>query len=148
MSMFQRMFGRRRSPGDGSSSPAVEATEEQPEVNNDGFVVVGDDSNQDGAAFGPPPGYSLGGAAAFLPYNIDPTATPRSEPQSAIDGVPFKLGSKIILEGSIQVVDLTSAAEMIEKINMFNWDDYEYDFQLERSILQEFTTTEHENFVE
>ncbi|XP_068247362.1 uncharacterized protein [Palaemon carinicauda] len=146
MSMFSRMFGRRRSPAeDEAPNPAVEATEEQPdEVNNDGFCLIGDTS-QNGAVFGPPPGYTLGGAAAFLPYNISPTPTTRSEPQSAIDDVPFKLGSKIILEGSIQYIDLSSTAGMIEKINMFNWDDYEYDFQLERSILQEFNTTEHEN---
>ena len=42
--MFQRMFGRRRSPVEGESGPvsAVEATEERPdEINCDGFIVLG-----------------------------------------------------------------------------------------------------------
>lgn len=64
------------------------------------------------------------------------------EVQSAVDGIPFKLGSNVLLEREAQSYDISSALQMISKINSFNWDEYEYSFELERSILKEFDSTE------
>ncbi|XP_045625197.1 uncharacterized protein [Procambarus clarkii] len=148
--MFQRMFGRRRSPVTVQSpaDPGIEAAEEKAEiVNSDGFIVV--DNTSISSIYDPPPGYTVGGANAFLPYGIDPKASESSlqrstsvEVQSAIDGIPFKLGPKVLLEGHVQSHDISFVTHMLSKINSFNLDDYEYNFELERSILQEFNSTE------
>ncbi|KAG7156470.1 uncharacterized protein LOC121853702 [Homarus americanus] len=150
--MFNRMFGRRKSPviGESPTDPGIEAIEEKcDDATCDGFIVLDDTSSQS-TIYDPPPGYTVGGASAFLPYGIDPrkesansTQRPAScDIQTAIDGVPFKLSSYVLLDKDVQSIDISSVAQMIGKINSFNWDNYEYSFELERSILQEFTSTE------
>lgn len=153
--MFHRMFGRRKSPVNEEEEPvdAVEATEEKPEnVTNDGFVML-DDSSGLNNGYGPPPGYTVGGANAFLPYGTEPPridgGTQRSvsiEGMTAIDGIPFKFGSNVLLEDMVVCPSSTaSVEEMMSKIKSFNWDDYEYSFELERSIMKEFNSTENNN---
>ncbi|MPC62520.1 hypothetical protein E2C01_056604 [Portunus trituberculatus] len=68
-----RLFGRRKSAAEEEeTSDAVEATEEKPEeVSQDGFVLL-DDPTQLNNGYGPPPGYTVGGANAFLPYGLEP----------------------------------------------------------------------------
>ncbi|KAK8747501.1 hypothetical protein OTU49_016422 [Cherax quadricarinatus] len=150
--MFQRMFGRRKSPVTVESSPtdpATEAAEEKSDhINIDGFIVIDDNTS---SIYDPPPGYTVGGANAFLPYGLDPRTNGNSvqrstnvEVQSAIDGIPFKLGANVLLQDQVQSCDISSVKQMISKINSFNLDDYEYSFELERSILQEFNSTEQE----
>ncbi|XP_071523934.1 uncharacterized protein [Panulirus ornatus] len=147
--MFQRMFGRRKSPVTGESTTDPELEEKSDDVECDDFLIVGDGTSHT-TIYDPPPGYTVGGASAFLPYGLDPrkasaSSTQRSaslEVQSAIDGIPFKLGSNVLLESQTPSYDISSVTQMISKINSFNWDDYEYSFELERSILKEFDSTE------
>ncbi|KAK8385753.1 hypothetical protein O3P69_016490 [Scylla paramamosain] len=147
-----RIFGRRKSAAEGEeTADAVEATEEKPEVSQDGFVLL-DDSTQLNNGYGPPPGYTVGGANAFLPYGLEPkngVTTQRSmsfEAMSAIDGIPFKFGSNVLLEEMIRPSSTTSTEDIMAKIRSFNWDDYEYSFELEKSIMREFESTEeHKN---
>lgn len=75
----------------------------------------------------------------IAPYIPRPTS---AEVQTAIDGVPFKLGSNVLLQGDANSCDISSISQMITKINSFNWDEYEYSFQLEKSVLQEFSSRE------
>nr|XP_027218639.1 uncharacterized protein LOC113811160 isoform X2 [Penaeus vannamei] len=150
--MFHRMFGRRRSPveGEPNADSGTEATEGQADiVNSDDFVLLGDTESQQSTMYDPPPGYTVGGANAFLPYGLDPSARPEAgqrptsaEVQTAIDGIPFKLGSNVLLQGDADSCDISSISQMIHRINSFNWDEYEYSFQLEKSVLQEFSTRE------
>lgn len=144
-----RIFGRRKSAAEGEeTADAVEATEEKPEeVSQDGFVLL-DDTTQLNNGYGPPPGYTVGGANAFLPYGIDPrnaVTTQRSmsfEAMSALDGIPFKFGSNVLLEDMIRPSSTTSTEDIMAKIKSFNWDEYEYSFELEKSIMREFKSTE------
>lgn len=146
--MFHRMFGRRKSPvNEEETAEAVEASEEKPEyIINDGFVVVGDSATGSNG-FDPPPGYTVQGANAFLPYGIAPkngSSSERSlsfEGTTAIDGVPFKFGSNVLLEDLVCPFSTASTEEMMSKIKSFNWDDYEYSFELEKSIMREFSST-------
>ncbi|MPD05156.1 hypothetical protein E2C01_100887 [Portunus trituberculatus] len=64
------------------------------------------------------------------------------EAMSAIDGIPFKFGSNVLLEDMIRPFSTTSTEDIMAKIKSFNWDDYEYSFELEKSIMREFNTTE------
>lgn len=65
---------------------------------------------------------------------------------TAIDGIPFKFGSNVLLEDMVVCPSSTaSVEEMMSKIKSFNWDDYEYSFELERSIMKEFNSTENNN---
>lgn len=62
---------------------------------------------------------------------------------TAIDGIPFKFGSNVLLEDTVCPSSTASIEEMRSKIRSFNWDDYEYSFELERSIMREFKSTEY-----
>lgn len=63
------------------------------------------------------------------------------EGTTAIDGIPFKFGSNVLLEDLVCPFSTASTEEMMSKIKSFNWDDYEYSFELEKSIMREFSST-------
>ena len=48
----------------------------------------------------------------------------------------------VILKDQTQFPDSSTAEQMISRINNFNWDAYEYNFELENSILKEFNSQE------
>ncbi|CAL4098851.1 unnamed protein product [Meganyctiphanes norvegica] len=164
MSMF-RLFGRRKSPveadgegaveGEPSTENGVDALSHKDDIlSSDGFVMIdGSDQNIPSSTFyDPPPGYSLEAANAFIHSNSQSRINSAEGLQSydddsnktAIDGIPFKYGANVILKDQTHIPDSTAAQQMISRINAFNWDDYEYNFELENSILKEFSSQEEQ----
>ncbi|KAK3865150.1 hypothetical protein Pcinc_015839 [Petrolisthes cinctipes] len=144
------MFGRRKSPVEEHSETGTEATEERADiVNSDDFVVLDHNTNET-TMLNPPSYFTVAGAKVFLPYPMDPTKgsdnayqrPSSSDVQTAIDGVPFKLGSNVLLEGSKKPYTGISTEEVMTRIKSFNWDEFEYSFELEQSIMKEFNTSE------
>ncbi|XP_071523935.1 uncharacterized protein [Panulirus ornatus] len=78
--MFQRMFGRRKSPVTGESTTDPELEEKSDDVECDDFLIVGDGTSHT-TIYDPPPGYTVGGASAFLPYGLDPRKASASSTQ-------------------------------------------------------------------
>ncbi|XP_076051596.1 uncharacterized protein LOC143031522 isoform X2 [Oratosquilla oratoria] len=127
--MFLRMFGRPKggASGDGNS----------------------EGSQQMGFAYDPPPNYSLPGANAFVP---DSSATPdmssavrissADSVRSVLDGVPFRLSSRVTTGSSTADAGDDCIAQTLARIHSFNVDQYDYNFKLEKSVLQEFNSQE------
>ena len=64
---------------------------------------------------------------------------------TAVDGIPFRFGSNVLLEDTLCITSTVSTEKLMSKIKSFNWDDYEYSFELERSIMRELKSSEYNN---
>ncbi|XP_076051595.1 uncharacterized protein LOC143031522 isoform X1 [Oratosquilla oratoria] len=150
--MFLRMFGRPKGGASGDGTYQGQECEEKPDsVTQDGFILLGNSegSQQMGFAYDPPPNYSLPGANAFVP---DSSATPdmssavrissADSVRSVLDGVPFRLSSRVTTGSSTADAGDDCIAQTLARIHSFNVDQYDYNFKLEKSVLQEFNSQE------
>ncbi|CAH1638441.1 unnamed protein product [Spodoptera littoralis] len=131
--MFSSIFGKRRSP--------VEVEEETPPIpgarSDDGFVVV-DPSSPRNSLY--PNVAGGGGSTPYVPRPAPPapTRTALVDPTfHYLQGVPFAM-SKTLQMASKKDTFATEMADLLafltSKVNMSG---YEYDFNVERSVLKE-----------
>ena len=58
--------------------------------------------------------------------------------QSLIQGIPFKFGNDVRIEGNTDVPEVDGLSLIVNKIKNFDWDSYEYSFKLEKDVLDEY----------
>jgi len=125
--MFQRMFGRPKR-ADGSEEPPA-APPSPPTRVDDGFVLLGPEHQA-----APPSaasGYSLSGATAFTHSGSNNTLSR----DDATDGVRVR----VTVAGPGHGTDppaVTAAVETVARLHGLDWDAFQYDFGLERTVLE------------